>query len=119
MELIGDILDKQVLDRDGIRMGKVDGVVIRLAEDGRPRLAAIEFGPVVLAYRIGPRTGGWMSRLCRRLGGARHGEPYRIPWEKVTDLGIDLEVDVSIEDTPQYERQEWLRRHLLRWIPGQ
>jgi sporulation protein YlmC with PRC-barrel domain len=118
MELIGDILDKQVLDRDGVKMGKVDGLVIRWSEQGPPRLVAIEFGPVVLAYRIGPRAGRWVSRLCERLGGPRHSRPYRIPWEKVTDLGIDLEVDVPIKDTPQFARHEWLRRHFLDWIPG-
>ena len=78
----------------------------------------LEIGAVSLARRIGPRVGRWISRVGERLGGARHRDAYRIPWSKVRDVGIDIEVDVAAADTPILDWQIWLRDHVIRRIPG-
>lgn len=61
MELVRDLLDKQLIDRNGVNTGRVDGIVVELREDGPPRLVALEAGPAVLAYRVGPRMGRWVT----------------------------------------------------------
>ena len=113
MNLIRDVLDKQVLDSNRKKLGKVDGLVLVFGK-GPPRVAFIEMGPVVLGRRLGSRFGRLIARLCSRLGGKEAGEPFRIPWKKVKDVGLDVEVDLAIEDTPLDNWQEWLREKLLR-----
>ncbi len=59
-------------------------------------LAYIEVGVTTLAGRINPRLAGWVAAIARTWG-AKQSEPFRIPWSKVRDVGIDVEVD----DSPQ------------------
>jgi sporulation protein YlmC with PRC-barrel domain len=117
MYLIRDVLDNQLLDRNGRRMGKVDGLVLEVREDGPPRLASIEVGTVTLARRLHPRLGVWAARIARRWGIAG-SEPVRIPWAKVRDVGIDVEVDLEREETPLVDCENWLRDHVVRRLPG-
>ncbi|WP_114949026.1 hypothetical protein [Microvirga calopogonii] len=118
MELVRDVLDKQVVDRKHVKMGKVDGLVIELHDGEAPHVAGLEIGAVALARRLAPRIGRWASRLGERLGGAQHREPYRIPWMKVRDVGIDVDVDLLVEETPVFDWQTWLRDHVIARIPG-
>lgn len=118
MDLVRDVLDKQVVDRNQTKMGKVDGIVLELREGEPPRVAFAELGAVALARRIGPRIGRWVSRTAARLGGERHREPFRIPWRKVRDVGIDVEVDIDVNETRVFDWQNWLRDRVIARIPG-
>jgi hypothetical protein len=42
MDVIRDVLDYQIVDRNQCKMGKVDGIVIELRDQESPRLAYIE-----------------------------------------------------------------------------
>ena len=52
MDLIRDLLDKKVSDRNGREMGRVDSVILDVRDGAPPRVAAIEIGPAALAYRV-------------------------------------------------------------------
>ncbi len=118
MDLIRDILDKQLVDRRETKIGKVDGLVAELREGEPPRVAFIEVGSVALARRLGPRLAQLVSRLCARLGGEAHREPYRIAWQKVRDIGVDIELDLEVHETTVFDWQDWLRDHVIGKIPG-
>jgi len=118
MELARDLLDKQVVDREETKIGKVDGIVVELRDGRPPRVAAVELGSVALARRLGRRPGRWVSRLAERLGGPRHAEPHRIPWTKVRDIGVDIEFDIDVRRTRIFAWQDWLREHVVCRIPG-
>ena len=118
MELVRDILDKQVVDRHETKMGKVDGIVAELREGAPPRIAFIEIGSVALARRLGPRLGRLVSRLSARLGGEAHREPYRIEWHRLRDIGVDIELDLEVHETTIFDWQDWLRDHVVGKIPG-
>ena len=81
MDVFRDILDKQLLDRKGIKMGKVDGLVMTMSPRARPRIAFIEMGSITLARRLGPRT----ARLVARLGALFGGDPTRQPFRVASD----------------------------------
>lgn len=117
MDLVRDVLDKQLVDPKQRRLGKVDGLVLSLAPGKPPKVAGIEVGPLVLARRLGPRTERWAAAAFARIG-APHDDPYRIPWTKVRDVGLDVEVDVPIRETPLHAWQRWLRRVLIGKLPG-
>jgi len=118
MDLIRDVLDKQLVDRRERRMGKIDGLIVEIEEGKPPRIAAIEQGAATLARRLHPRLVRWVEAIGARLYGAAPGGPERIPWEKVKDVGIDVEVDMDVADSRLYAWQEWLRQKLIGRIPG-
>src|SRR5689334_19596185 len=97
MELIRDVLDKQLLDRRKTKFGKVDGLVVQWDHGHQPEVVAMAIGGHVLARRVGH----WAERLyvwCAAVikAGPSAGEKS-IPWSKVRDLGVDIEVDIDAQ----------------------
>jgi sporulation protein YlmC with PRC-barrel domain len=115
MHLIRDVLDTQLIGRDGRRLGKVDGLVIELREGAPPRVAFIETGVNVLARRLGPRlayqVAYWRERIC-----AAQRDNVRISWSQVRDVGVDIEVEA--DETSATQLQNWLLRHVISHLPG-
>jgi len=79
MDLILDLLDKQLLDRSKTKIGKIDGLVATFGKT-QPRVTAIETGAITLARRSG------LARLMLRLFHGRDRAVFRIPWTKVKDV---------------------------------
>ena len=73
--IIRDVLDKQLVDRQQRKMGKVDGLIVELRDGQPPRLAYITVGGTTLARRLHPRLAQWLAMLARRWGIGR-GEPF-------------------------------------------
>lgn len=111
MDLVHDVLDKQLVDRNGVRMGRADGLIAELREGELPRLVAIETGRAVMARRFGPR----MLRLVSALFGAAC---YRIPWNEVRNIGVDIELGIDSDDTPVHDWQRRLRARVIDRMPG-
>jgi hypothetical protein len=116
MELIRDVLDKQVLARDRVKIGKVDGIVVEIADNTAPKVAYIEIGAIALARRLGGWTGAVASATGRWLGGEKRAEPHRIAWDRVRDTDLNIEVDVAPGELNAWQR--WLRDHFIGRIPG-
>ena len=57
MDVVRDVLDKSVVDRNGREMGRVDGILLDVEPDQPLRLAAIVIGPAALGDRLHPRLG--------------------------------------------------------------
>ncbi len=117
IHVIRDVLDNQVIDRKKRKVGKVDGCVMVLRKDRPPRLAYIEMGMSTLFHRLHPRLGRWAEKFGSRWG-IRKGKPFRIPWSKVRDVGIDVDVDLDAESTPLLDWEKWLNKHIIGRIPG-
>jgi hypothetical protein len=94
--LIGmDLLDRQIVDRDGEPVGKVDDVELDVDADGTPYVAALLVGQHALGQRIGGRLGSWIAGTARRLSPDYHRGPL-----------------------PDPALESWLRDHLIGRIPG-
>ncbi|HEX3526734.1 MAG TPA: hypothetical protein VH988_06680 [Thermoanaerobaculia bacterium] len=118
MDLVRDVLDKQLVDREGEEMGRVDGVILEIRPDGPPRIEAFELGFVVLARRIHPRVESWLNWLRARWS-VRKTARYRIPWAKVQEIREgEIQVDLRAQETPAYDWEIWLRRNVIRHLPG-
>jgi hypothetical protein len=115
MELGREVLDQQLVDRNDINMGKVDGILLELREGRPPRVAAILTGGHLLAHRLHPRIERWSRRLTRHWGPGRT-EPLRIPWSKVRKIGVDVKVDLAAEQGIPWEH--WVRDHIIAHLPG-
>ncbi|HWI12652.1 MAG TPA: hypothetical protein VNT02_00280 [Burkholderiales bacterium] len=114
MLLVRDVLDKQLVDKTGRKMGRVDGILMTVHKDEPPEVRAIELGSVVLARRVHPRVGSWMARLARRL---RLNGVYRISWRRIA-VGKDIRADILGERTRALKLERWLRDRVIARIPG-
>ena len=118
LALVRDVLDKQLLDRDGNPVGRADGVILMLGASTRPaRVTQIEAGIMTLARRLHPRLADVCRALARKWG-LRGGRPVRIPWAKVNSIGQDLKLDLSAEHSELLLWERWLRDHIVQRIPG-
>ena len=118
LELVRDVLDMQVVDRDGTKMGRVDGLVLELRGDQPPRVRHLEMGFVVLARRVHPRCEAWLERLRRRFS-VRKTARYRVDWSQVKEIEPHyIRIDVEATATPTFDWERWLRKHVIARLPG-
>jgi len=118
MHLFRDVLDMQVEDREGERMGRVDAIVVEIRDGRPPRVAQLEMGFVPLARRLHPRLEAIAERWHKRLS-VRRSARYHLLWKNVLDVDIHrLKVDAKADDTPALDWDRWLRRNVVERIPG-
>lgn len=117
IHLVRDVLDSQLLARRGLKMGKVDGIVLELREGAAPRVAAIETGLVPLSRRLGPGLARRVERLIVDRGLPVNPD-LRIPWAQVRREGIEIRVGIDAETSPAYVCERWLRDRVIGRIPG-
>ncbi len=115
LHLIRDVLDKQLVDARRRPMGRVDGIVVQVRAGARPRVVALEVGPVILLRRVSGPLARTVERLLSRWGFAGW---HRLSPRQVRDIGLDLELDEDAEKSPIEAVERWLRDRVLSRIPG-
>jgi hypothetical protein len=117
------ILDKELLDRRGLRVGKADDLLLVLPETdgdgipGPPHVAAIISGPMALS-RTMSRPVQWLARACYRLLGVSDPHPVEIAWERVTEIDVVVHLDIDrIHDGMMTVADAANRRYIGR-LPG-
>jgi sporulation protein YlmC with PRC-barrel domain len=109
VDLVRDLLDKKVVDRNGREMGRVDSLVLDVREGQPPTLQAIEIGPAVLAHRVRPVLGRWVAALEHALG-IDQGRPLHILFTQVLDIEDQVSVDLAFGETAAATVEQRLRR---------
>ena len=104
--LVRDVLDVQVLDREGRPMGKVDGIGLELRDGAAPRVAYLEVDAASAWRRLGERFGRWARRAQEKWGGGA----FRFTWAQVRELTVHVKLDVDAEETPAFALERRLRR---------
>lgn len=117
LPLVRDILDKQVYDRNGVKVGKVDSIVLVPRQHRPPRVEAIELSMSAAWRRLWPRLGDWIERLQRWLAPELVG-PTRIRFDRITKSGIDVNVDIDATRTNAYAWETWLEERFVAKLPG-
>ena len=115
MDLVRDVLDKRVVDRNGREMGRVDAVLLEFS-DGAPRVTTLLIGPAALGSRLHPALGRLVNALERRLGVDRD-RPVMIGVEDVEDIDRRVRLKLSIGQTAAGAIEQLLRRWIVR-LPG-
>jgi sporulation protein YlmC with PRC-barrel domain len=116
VQLVRDLLDKQVIDRNGREMGRVDRVVIERRSGAPPRVVAIEIGPSALGNRLGRSLGRWITGLLHGLA-VEDGQPLRVDVHQILDVTDAVKADLAFGETAAASIERRLRR-LIRRIPG-
>ena len=85
-----ELLDRQLVDREGRLVGKVDDVEFAIDDepDALPHVTALLSGLGALANHIGGDTGAALAAAERRLAERRDRQPSRIDIATVTDIGV-------------------------------
>jgi len=110
------LLDRQVVDVDGLMVGKVDDVEITEGEDGALVVTGLLCGAPVLVPRWGGDHGDLLLEKWRQLGVQKAGRtvPGRIDLGRVSELTSEVRLDVSREGVVEPQRPPGRGRHLRR-----
>ena len=117
MDLVRDVLDKKLTDRENCPMGRISGLIMHVGENTQPRVTHILIGGDTLWMRVHPALG----RLSKRLGrmwGPKRREPVKIPWSRVETVGKDVKLDVNAKETGALDWEIWVAKHIIEHIPG-
>jgi hypothetical protein len=115
-----ELLDRQLVDRDGRLVGKVDDVefVIDDDPDALPRVSALLAGLGALANHIGGDTGAALAAAERRLAERRDRQPSRVDIAVVREIGSAIDLDAEGEDLDTNRAERWARDVIIDKIPG-
>jgi sporulation protein YlmC with PRC-barrel domain len=115
VQVVRDILDKLVVDRNGREIGRVDGIELELTPGRPPRLGAVLIGPIVLGYRLHPALGRLAAAIERALA-LGPGRPVRVPFDDV-NVGTHVKIGLAAGETAAEAFEQRLRKWVQR-IPG-
>ena len=110
MHLVRDLLDKQLVDMENYRIGKIDGLVMEFESGSQPRMTALEVGCNVVGQRLTSSLG--------RSGKAAQKRSLQILWSDVDDIGVSVKVRVDRKTIPLERWQQWLRTAIVGRMPG-
>src|SRR5690242_14721659 len=92
-------MDKEIVDRHGLKAGKVDDLLLDLSSGERPAVRAVITGHNSLARLLGPGVDRFVSWLaCSVLGFPRDFKPVEIDWRHVTAIDVVVHMNVDRED---------------------
>jgi sporulation protein YlmC with PRC-barrel domain len=123
MELGKHVVDKEILDRTGLRAGKVDDLLLDLgdpAPDGTPSpptVSAIIAGPLALSRNL-PRPLALLARWVYRLLGVHSPRPVLIPWTAVTAIDVVVHTDIDRDEAGLTALQQAVARRFIGRLPG-
>ena len=115
------LLDHQIVDRNGRSAGKVDDLELTIPDEddaaARPVVTAILSGRGALAHRLGGRVGRLAQSLSRRLvpDGA---PPGRIEFGDVSAIDDHVTVALDATELATYVVDHVLREAVIERIPG-
>jgi hypothetical protein len=113
------LLDRQLIDRDGRLVGKIDDLELTEPDDGGPPyVSAILAGPGALAGRLGGGLGRWLERVANRLREADEDRPARISFGLVTEIGSAVRLAGAKADLETDRVERWARERVIGRIPG-
>jgi sporulation protein YlmC with PRC-barrel domain len=113
------LLDRQLIDKDGRLAGKVDDLELTFPDGGGPPLVtAILAGPGALSRRVGGRPGAWLEAVANRLREGDDREPARVPFGVVKEVGSAIDLHVAKAELETDRLEAWTRDHLIGKLPG-
>jgi sporulation protein YlmC with PRC-barrel domain len=116
VDVVRDVLDTSVIERNGREMGRVDGIVIEPRPNQPVHLTALLIGPSALGDRLHPAVGRVVRRIEKRFGLDRD-RPARVAFADVDEIGPKIRLRLTISETAVAAVEQRLRSWLVR-LPG-
>ena len=123
MDLGKHVLDKEIIDRAGLRAGRVDDLLLEIGApqpDGAlppPEVVAIVSGPLALEPILS-RPMRWLARGLYRVLGLRDPHPIEIPWSAVTAIDVTVHVDIERDHEGMTAVATAAARRYIGRLPG-
>jgi hypothetical protein len=117
VDLVRDYLDKQLGDRHGKPIGRIDGIAIEIEDGEQPRVIAVEVGSVAQARRLGRRFHSYAIALAQRWGLMREN-PHRFAFGALECHDKHYRIDKLASEVPTLEWERWIRENVIDRIPG-
>jgi hypothetical protein len=113
------LLDHQLLDADGLPIGRVDDLELSLPPSGgAPEVEAVLTGAEALGQRLGGLTGALMAAVASRLRPTTGVGPTRLDAELVEELEPAIKLRLALRELPGVAALErWLGQRVER-VPG-
>jgi sporulation protein YlmC with PRC-barrel domain len=112
------LLDRQIVDRDGHMAGNVDDVELEVDDHGRLFVGALLSGPGTLWPRLErTRLGDWLRTAHAQIHDG-DDDPARIPLNRVAGIGDHISVSLADEQMGTFAGERWTRDHIIGPIPG-
>ena len=114
-----ELLDRQLIDRRGRLVGKVDDVEFATGDDpgALPHVSALLAGVGALANHIGGELGPALAAAERRLAHAQRS-PSRVDYALVNDLASAVHLNAERDDLDTNRAERWTRDVIIDKIPG-
>jgi hypothetical protein len=113
------LLDRQLRDRHGELCGKVDDLELARTDTGTWYVTTLDTGSGQLLYRLGRRRAGtWLAKLVTHIEQSNLENPSRIPYDRVSDIGITVDLALDADDLATFAAERWTRDHIIGHIPG-
>ena len=115
-----NLLDRQLLDRDGRPIGKIDDVELAIPEEPGelPTVTALLCGPAALGPRLGRHTGAFFQALRTLLRHQPDDTAASISIDLVAEIGPAVKLDTDRASLPVAEVESFLSQHVIGHIPG-
>jgi hypothetical protein len=114
------LLDRQLIDSQGMLAGKVDDLELTPSHDDPHRLyvTAILAGPGALAGRLGGRLGHLLERITNRLRDSPEDRPARVPFGVVKQLNSTVDLWLPKQELETDRVEQWARQTIIAKLPG-
>jgi hypothetical protein len=113
-----ELMDRQMVDREGRMVAKVDDVELTEVEDGRLVVTGLLTGPGVLGPRLGGALGSLTTAVWSRLSGRSPDDPGRVDISLVADISTVITLHVSRRTADVDGFEQWMRTRVIAAIPG-
>ncbi|MGC1210709.1 MAG: hypothetical protein WA890_05465 [Micromonospora sp.] len=118
VQLSSQLLDRQIVDRDGRLVGKVDDLVFAFDDEGYPYVDHLLTGQGALGQRVGGLAGRFLVALANRFVENPPVRPVRVPFPLVERVDSAVRLRCRSADLPPSPVENWLRRNVIDRIPG-
>lgn len=118
MFLFRHVMDKELVDRDGFKAGKVDDIVLELRPGELPAVRAIVTSHGALIPMLPSPIGRLVTWLERHMLGLGTFEPQEVAWEHVSAIDVVVHLDLKREEAGLIHTQETIWRRFIQPLPG-
>lgn len=118
LNALEDVLDLEMIDRDGRPAGRIDDLEFDEGQAGGPVVTAFLSGAPALADRFKGAIGGLLRGLSLRLHDEPNNAVIRVPLEQVGHINSRVDLRVTREELGVGRLDRWIVDRFLGRIPG-
>jgi len=118
MYLVREVTGKEIVDRDGLKSGKVDDLLLEVVANEPPIVRAIVTQHGALAGRIGAWSGQmarWFRIRVMRMTHSR--SPVQITWDHVTAIDVTVHIDLDRRAAHLLDAEDAVWQRLISRLP--